>query len=1080
MRKTALIHFGKEKSLSKCCQLRAQTLPEDTNGKEEMANNLLISSDFQFLLLHCLQKETHHIHPSTGLDFIAYVFYFCLAVFVMTAVAFTSTMTQNTSEIMCGFISHKDEGSGAPETSASPKVSDILEDLGCYLNSQGKENIYQTIKNVEVKLFEDFELRITMSISNIISCFWIFKKSEACKLSFDSENRYITSLTFSQIKETQAGKYTLLVRSETGNYTVVVPVLIQKKPAKPYFRKRENSDSIKCISESYPQASVEWIFCKTPEKSCPFKRHEESGEIDGIQMVQHELFQTYIWCCAVNVLGRECTGLFTIDLNERQAAPLPELLLKVGEPLLIRCRAVHRNYKFGIQLSFENREVEQGHCFKGLEYQANFSAIRIQHVFVPAAARSDSGHYTCSSTAHPNQTALVTVLEKGFINITDSKEDFEIGEEEFCFEVNFTAYPPVRCMWLFSRKAFPCVQSYSMDGRSISSKFCNHQHRSGIYIFYAENDDTVVTKKFTLYVRRKPEIRMQLLFKEISCVAEGYPASSWVWRKCLELNSSNCTEEITEGIQNFLPERRSLGSWISSSTLYVKETATTFSVECCANNSAGSACEKSFINLSVAGAVSFPLDNAALYASIGFFLLLITFVFAFIFLKYKKQFKYESQWRMIQMIGPSDNEYIYIDFREFEYDIKWEFPRENLEFGQVLGCGAFGKVVNATAYGINKAGDSVQVAVKMLKEKPDASEKDALMSELKMMTHIGSHENIVNLLGACTLSGPIYLIFEYCCYGDLLNYLRNKREKFHWTLTDIFKQQNFSFYHNIHQDQNSRMGTHLKYGGSTTLCREDEFETTQRSQNMNVTNGSNGIVLFSEEDQIKIASTQADEEEDFNVLTFEDLLCFSYQVAKGMEFLESKSCIHRDLAARNILVTHGKVVKICDFGLARDVINDSNYIIRGNARLPVKWMAPESLFERTYTMKSDVWSYGILLWEIFSLGVNPYPGIQVDTNFYKLIQSGFKMDQPYYATKDVYCMMQSCWALDSRKRPSFSYLVSSLASQLAELEGAVYHNMKKNVATHHSTIKTKPRVSRHEESLVSPVVLQHEDPQVEK
>ncbi|NXY36052.1 FLT3 kinase, partial [Pomatorhinus ruficollis] len=382
---------------------------------------------------------------------------------------------------------------------------------------------------------------------------------------------------------------------------------------------------------------------------------------------------------------------------------------------------------------------------------------------------------------------------------------------------------------------------------------------------------------------------------------------------------------------------------------------------------------------------------------------------------------YESQWRMIQMIGPSDNEYIYIDFREFEYDIKWEFPRENLEFGQVLGSGAFGKVVNATAYGINNAGDSVQVAVKMLKEKPDASEKDALMSELKMMTHIGSHENIVNLLGACTVSGKMKLT-----------------------------------------------GIHLKYGVNTTLCREDELETTQGSQNINVTLGSNGILLFSEEGKrltdyifsnaylsMKIhtsilylseglkkrtpfvmffleASTEVDEEEDFNVLTFEDLLCFSYQVAKGMEFLESKSCIHRDLAARNILVTHGKVVKICDFGLARDVMNDSNYIVRGNARLPVKWMAPESLFERTYTMKSDVWSYGILLWEIFSLGVNPYPGIQVDTNFYKLIQSGFKMDQPYYATKDVYCMMQSCWALDSRKRPSFSHLVSSLACQLAE------------------------------------------------
>uniref|UniRef100_A0A8D2PGG2 receptor protein-tyrosine kinase n=1 Tax=Zosterops lateralis melanops TaxID=1220523 RepID=A0A8D2PGG2_ZOSLA len=866
------------------------------------------------------------------------------------------------------------------------QVSNIFEDLGCYLNSQETENIYQTIKNVEVNVFENIELRITMNISNIISCFWFFKKSKACKLSLDSRNRYITSLAFSQIKEGEAGKYTLLVVSKTGNYTVVVPVLIRTKP---YFRKGEKSDSIKCISESYPQASVEWIFCKTPEKRYVYVY---------MHMVQHELFQTYIWCCAVNILGRECTSLFTIDLNERQAAPLPELLLKVGEPLLIRCRAVHRNYKFRIQLSFENREVEQGNYFEGLEYQEDSSAIRIQNVFALAAERKNSGHYTCSSTAHPNQTALITVLEKGFINITDSKEDFEIGEEEFCFEVNFTAYPPVRCMWLFSKKTFPCIQSYNVDGRSISSKFCNHQHQSGIYVFYAENDDTVATKNFTLYVRRK----MQPLFKQISCVAEGYPASSWVWRNCLELNSSNCTEEITEGIQNFLPERRSLGSWISSSTLYVKETATTFSVECCANNSAGSACEKSFINLS--GAVSSTLDNAAFYAAVGFFILLIAFVFLFIFLKYKKQFKYESQWRMIQMIGPSDNEYIYIDFREFEYDIKWEFPRENLEFGQVLGSGAFGKVVNATAYGINNAGDSVQVAVKMLKEKPDASEKDALMSELKMMTHIGSHENIVNLLGACTVSGPIYLIFEYCCYGDLLNYLRSKREKFHWTLTDIFKQQNFSFYHNIHQDQNS-------------------------SQNINMTLGSNGNVLFSEEGKRLI-------EEDFNVLTFEDLLCFSYQVAKGMEFLESKSCIHRDLAARNILVTHGKVVKICDFGLARDVMNDSNYIVRGNARLPVKWMAPESLFERTYTMKSDVWSYGILLWEIFSLGVNPYPGIQVDTNFYKLIQSGFKMDQPYYATKDVYSIMQSCWALDSRKRPSFSYLVSSLACQLAEAEGA--------------------------------------------
>lgn len=80
-----------------------------------------------------------------------------------------------------------------------------------------------------------------------------------------------------------------------------------------------------------------------------------------------------------------------------------------------------------------------------------------------------------------------------------------------------------------------------------------------------------------------------------------------------------------------------------------------------------------------------------------------------------KQFRYESQLQMIQVTGPLDNEYFYIDFRDYEYDLKWEFPRENLEFGKVLGSGAFGRVMNATAYGISKTGVSIQVAVKMLK-----------------------------------------------------------------------------------------------------------------------------------------------------------------------------------------------------------------------------------------------------------------------------------------------------------------------------------------------------------------------------
>ncbi|XP_039376389.1 receptor-type tyrosine-protein kinase FLT3 isoform X1 [Mauremys reevesii] len=1011
-----------------------------------------------------------------------------LLVLAITAMTFTSATSQHISEITCMLINQQSKDSRTMESSVFLEMPSISEDLGCDLSSQSTENVYETAKSVEVDVFGDIELKVIMNISETISCLWVFKENQAdCKPSLDSENRYVVSLAFAKIKETQAGKYTLAVQSENSNYTIMFPVLVRSKPRKPYFVKSENLGIINCISESYPTPDIEWLFCRTPDDSCINTNRKDSkrnGKVYGVQEVPrgysaNKLFQTDIWCCATNELGRECSKLYTIDLNEKLGGSLPELLLKVGEPLLIRCRAFYENYKFRLKWHFENRELQQERWFEETDYQQDSSMVRILYAFVSSMGRSDNGHYTCSSTEHPNKTTLVTVLEKGFINVTDSREDFEIDLlEKFCFEIKLKAYPPIRCIWIFSQKSFPCEQRYNADGYSISSRFCDHNYQSGEYVFYAENDDTYVNKTMMLYVKRKPEVTIQSTSKDISCYSDSYPAPSWTWRKCPGPDSSNCTEEITEGIWSDTHERKTFGSWHSSSILDIQDTVIGFSVECCANNSVGSSCAKRFINQQ--GAVFSLQDNVSFYATTGFCLPVIAVLLIFIFHKYKKQFRYESQMQMIQIVGPSDNEYIYIDFSEFEYDLKWEFPRENLEFGQALGSGAFGKVVNATAYGISKTGVSVQVAVKMLKEKSDPSEEDALMSELKMMTHIGSHENIVNLLGACTTSGPVYLIFEYCCYGDLLNYLRNKREIFHRTWTDIFKQHNFSFYHNFHLDRNSRQGTTLKNGSYISLCRMDDFGGMQLRQDSDLTSGSNGITLYSEEEEIKYINRRVYEEEDFNMLTFEDLLCFSYQVAKGMEFLESKLCIHRDLAARNVLVTCGKVVKICDFGLARDIMNDSNYVIRGNARLPVKWMAPESLFDRIYTIKSDVWSYGILLWEIFSLGVNPYPGIQVDSNFYKLIQSGFKMDQPFYATEEIYFVMQSCWALDSRKRPSFSQLRSLLARQLADAERAVYQNMESNISTHPSNSKTRPPVSRKNERLPSTDASQDEDSQIKK
>ncbi|XP_067277727.1 fibroblast growth factor receptor 2 isoform X1 [Pseudorasbora parva] len=293
-----------------------------------------------------------------------------------------------------------------------------------------------------------------------------------------------------------------------------------------------------------------------------------------------------------------------------------------------------------------------------------------------------------------------------------------------------------------------------------------------------------------------------------------------------------------------------------------------------------------------------------------------------------------------------------------EYDLpedpRWEFSRDKLTLGKPLGEGCFGQVVMAEALGIDKdkPKEAVTVAVKMLKD--DATEKDLsdLVSEMEMMKMIGRHKNIINLLGACTQDGPLYVIVEYASKGNLREYLRVRRPP----------------------------GMEYSYD----------------------------IARVSDEP-----------------LTFKDLVSCTYQVARGMEYLASQKCIHRDLAARNVLVTESNFMKIADFGLARDVHNIDYYKKTTNGRLPVKWMAPEALFDRVYTHQSDVWSFGVLMWEIFTLGGSPYPGIPVEELF-KLLKEGHRMDKPANCTNELYMMMKDCWHAISSHRPTFKQLVEDL------------------------------------------------------
>uniref|UniRef100_A0ABM5FWT8 receptor protein-tyrosine kinase n=1 Tax=Pogona vitticeps TaxID=103695 RepID=A0ABM5FWT8_9SAUR len=341
---------------------------------------------------------------------------------------------------------------------------------------------------------------------------------------------------------------------------------------------------------------------------------------------------------------------------------------------------------------------------------------------------------------------------------------------------------------------------------------------------------------------------------------------------------------------------------------------------------------------------------------------------------------------------------------------KWEFARERLKLGKTLGRGAYGKVVQAIAFGIKKSTTHQVVAVKMLKEGATASEYKALMTELKILTHIGHHLNVVNLLGACTKSGgPLMVIVEYCKYGNLSSYLKSKREFF-----SINKEASVQ----------EELMTEEKDVQPISV-RKKRLESVPSRESL----ASSG---FEEDKSLSDVEEEEEDSDDFYKwpLTMEDLISYSFQVARGMEFLSSQKCIHRDLAARNVLLSENNVVKICDFGLARDIYKNPDYVRKGDARLPLKWMAPESIFDKIYSTKSDVWSYGVLLWEIFSLGASPYPGVQIDEDFFSKIKEGVRMKNPDFATPEIYQIMLDCWQGDPNERPRFSLLVERLGDLL--------------------------------------------------
>ncbi|XP_067085346.1 LOW QUALITY PROTEIN: platelet-derived growth factor receptor beta-like [Osmerus mordax] len=746
-------------------------------------------------------------------------------------------------------------------------------------------------------------------------------------------------------------------------------------------------------------------------------------------------------------------------------------LMMQGEALSVNCTAT------GAEMVFFTWEHPRREKIEPVTELMSRKKIR-SFLSIPDARLEDSGIYSCTvqesvegHTAKDNLTVMV--VERGYVEL-EPRQPTRVSvmvDESVEIRVQVEAYPEPSVTWM--------RHNSTLIGDNVSTKINKvHETRllstltlvrvkagqAGLYTIVVANEGEARNVTFTLQVTVPPRI-LHLSDErgpgqDMLCVIEGVPTPTINWYSCSSTNrcSDQSTpwqplttgpEVVVEDNVTFVEER---GLSRVASRLTLNNMAAITALRCEAHNEGG-------IRARDIRLVSNSLFSQVAVLAAVLALVVIAIIFLIILIAlWRKKPRYETRWKVIESVSSDGHEYTYVDPVHLPYNPAWELPRDSLILGHTLGSGAFGRVVEATVYDLGHNHTSTRVAVKMLKTTAKRSETQALVSELKIMSHLGPHLNIVNLLGACTKTGPIYLVTEYCRHGDLVDFLHRNRALFLQSQAD---QQGVI----LTEESAPGGGRSGSDGGymdmSIEQCLEHEamkeqsdaikYADIEPCDYETPCQHSNGY-----QEQAPVLSLS-----DSTGLSLPDLVAFAFQVAQGMDFLSSKNCVHRDLAARNVLVCEGKLVKICDFGLARDLANDNNYVAKGNTFLPVKWMAPESIFHSLYSSLSDVWSYGILLWEIFSLGGPPYPEIPMNEQFYTALKSGYRMPKPAHASQTMYEVMCRCWEEKSESRPGFSSLVQTTADLLSDSYRERYIQVSDNFlrSDHPAVARTRPRAA---------------------
>ena len=291
-----------------------------------------------------------------------------------------------------------------------------------------------------------------------------------------------------------------------------------------------------------------------------------------------------------------------------------------------------------------------------------------------------------------------------------------------------------------------------------------------------------------------------------------------------------------------------------------------------------------------------------------------------------------------------------------------------IQIDNLIGAGAFGEVYSAISRLREGSIANARIAVKFLNSNAGIEQKQDFIQEAILMRNF-EHPNIVEVYGICMDSEPIGIVMELM-QSDLLTFLRQSRP-------------------------------------------DDDFdEHSDHSNN------------FKE------------------VLSIKDQIMFAIDIANGCNYLSEHHMLHRDLAARNCLVSRildpvlkearaqcEYIVKVGDFGLARDVYKQEYYRKTGNALMPVRWMSPESLIDGIFTSQSDVWSYGVVFWEIMTLGNQPYPG-KDNVDVLHFVKSGGRLEPPEACVPELGRLMENCWNTKPSKRPTFFDILNFLDSFL--------------------------------------------------